>query len=200
MWRMSTLYSYKECCNIIPGLKYKQNNSAVLAKGNINQISKDCIWFLTCSSFVYKCGGNCNKSAVSTVLNTQYMSAANLIINWGKLGQKSVSVSRWKHPARTLWQRLKGMKGNIMTANELSWHQKATSRHLCKLWIKAYCRDVWVFLSCPLPLQIEASQFSNPQKGLKLDCFTPREHICGANISFLTLLWNPAPSRTSVAV
>ena len=34
---MSTLYSYKECCNIIPGLKYKQNNSAVLAKGNINQ-------------------------------------------------------------------------------------------------------------------------------------------------------------------
>lgn len=87
------------------------------------------------------------------------MTAANLIINRGKAGQKSVSVSRWKRPARTLWRRLKGMKGNIITANELSWHQKATSRHLCKLWIKAYCRDMWVFFHVLSPSKLRPLSF-----------------------------------------
>lgn len=50
------------------------------------------------------------------------------------------------------------------------------------------------------PLQIEESRFPNPQKGLKLDFFTPREHICGCNISSLTLQWNLVPLRTSVVV
>lgn len=50
------------------------------------------------------------------------------------------------------------------------------------------------------PSKLRPLSFQTRRRARSWIFFTPREHICGRNISFLTLQWNPSPPRTSVVV
>lgn len=66
---------------------------------------------------------------------------------------------------------------------------------ICTLWIQNHCVGV-----CSHFAKLRPLSFQTHRRTWSWILLHPQEHICGHNISFLTLQWNSSPPRTFVVV